>query len=135
MKSVQVHQPSAELFEQFDTLLLMQKGGETVYCGELGLSSSILLEYFVSNGAPAATHQNPADYMLEQVCTKPLLPSVQLVTACCSSTQPPPEPMTMMFHRVVMTRRTTISLECRCFVVCHCLVPSHCPLSHRLALV
>lgn len=62
-----VHQPSTELFEQFDTLLLMQKGGQTVYYGELGLTSSNLLDYFARNGAPSAQHQNPADYMLEQV--------------------------------------------------------------------
>jgi ATP-binding cassette subfamily G (WHITE) protein 2 (SNQ2) len=31
-----IHQPSAELFQQFDRLLLLKKGGQTVYFGNLG---------------------------------------------------------------------------------------------------
>ena len=43
---VTVHQPSALLFEQFDSLLLLAKGGRTVYNGELGKHASTMKEYF-----------------------------------------------------------------------------------------
>lgn len=47
-----IHQPSAELFEIFDRLLLLRKGGQTVYFGDIGDKSSIMLDYFERNGAP-----------------------------------------------------------------------------------
>jgi ABC-2 type transporter len=46
-----IHQPSAELFEVFDRLLLLRKGGKTVYFGDIGSRSKQLLEYFENNGA------------------------------------------------------------------------------------
>lgn len=45
-----IHQPSAELFEAFDRVLLLQKGGKTVYFGDVGQNSVTLLEYFERNG-------------------------------------------------------------------------------------
>ena len=47
-----IHQPSAELFQVFDKLLLLRKGGQTVYFGDIGDKSSIMLDYFEQNGAP-----------------------------------------------------------------------------------
>lgn len=35
----------------FDTLLLLQNGGQTVYFGDLGLHSKTLLQYFERHGA------------------------------------------------------------------------------------
>lgn len=46
-----IHQPSAELFEVFDKLLLLRKGGQTVYFGDLGLQSSSVISYFERNGS------------------------------------------------------------------------------------
>lgn len=62
---VTVHQPSAEIFELFDYLLLMQRGGRTAYFGPLGHKSATMLDYFVRQGSrPCGEYENPADYML-----------------------------------------------------------------------
>ncbi len=61
-----IHQPSATLFEQFDRLLLLKKGGETVYFGDIGPDSATLIEYFERNGArQCSKYENPAEYILE----------------------------------------------------------------------
>lgn len=62
-----IHQPNATLFEKFDRLLLLQRGGETVYFGEIGKDSCTLLEYFKKNGAVAGADENPAEFMLEAI--------------------------------------------------------------------
>lgn len=46
-----IHQPSALLFQQFDRLLLLAKGGRTVYFGDIGEQSQIMLDYFEGHGA------------------------------------------------------------------------------------
>lgn len=46
-----IHQPSALLFQEFDRLLFLAKGGRTVYFGDIGDQSRTLLDYFESNGA------------------------------------------------------------------------------------
>ncbi|KIJ10449.1 hypothetical protein PAXINDRAFT_16534 [Paxillus involutus ATCC 200175] len=59
-----IHQPSAELIQVFDRLLLLRKGGQTVYFGDIGEGCSTLLEYFERNGAPhCGPDANPAEYM------------------------------------------------------------------------
>ncbi|KAG5941673.1 hypothetical protein E4U53_007373 [Claviceps sorghi] len=63
-----IHQPSAILFQAFDRLLFLAKGGRTVYFGDIGQESHILLDYFERNGARKCGEQeNPAEYMLEIV--------------------------------------------------------------------
>ncbi|KAI7822125.1 ABC-2 type transporter-domain-containing protein [Kickxella alabastrina] len=44
-----IHQPSAILFEQFDRLLLLVRGGHTVYFGNLGEDAQTLVQYFEKN--------------------------------------------------------------------------------------
>ncbi len=64
---VTVHQPSALLFEQFDSLLLLAKGGKVVYNGPLGEHSSTMKAYFASKGVEAPEHCNPAEFMIDVV--------------------------------------------------------------------
>ncbi|CAM1502480.1 Fc.00g044640.m01.CDS01 [Cosmosporella sp. VM-42] len=63
-----VHQPSAILFQEFDRLLFLAKGGKTVYFGNIGSNSETLIEYFESHGARrCGEEENPAEFMLEIV--------------------------------------------------------------------
>ena len=64
---VTIHQPSAQLFLQFDTLLLLAKGGKTVYFGEIGEKASTLKEYFARNDAACPSDANPAEHMIDVV--------------------------------------------------------------------
>ncbi|KAJ6115454.1 hypothetical protein N7486_001232 [Penicillium sp. IBT 16267x] len=64
---VTIHQPSAQLFAQFDTLLLLAKGGKTVYFGDIGENGQTLKDYFTQYGAPCPPDANPAEYMIDVV--------------------------------------------------------------------
>ncbi|GKZ97062.1 hypothetical protein AnigIFM59636_011812 [Aspergillus niger] len=61
-----IHQPSAMLFQQFDRLLFLAKGGRTVYFGDIGPNSRTMLDYFEQKGARRCDDsENPAEYILE----------------------------------------------------------------------
>lgn len=62
-----IHQPNSALFENFDRLLLLQKGGECVYFGDIGPDSHVLLDYFRRNGADCPHDANPAEWMLDAI--------------------------------------------------------------------
>lgn len=64
---VTIHQPSASLFAQFDSLLLLAKGGKTVYFGDIGENAKTLKDYFARNGAPCPPEANPAEHMIDVV--------------------------------------------------------------------
>lgn len=67
-----IHQPSAMLFQQFDRLLFLTKGGKPVYFGEIGRDSRVLINYFEQNGAaPCDKARNPAEWILEVVGAAP----------------------------------------------------------------
>jgi ATP-binding cassette, subfamily G (WHITE), member 2, PDR len=66
-----IHQPSSILFEEFDQLLFLAKGGRTVYFGEIGHNSQTLLDYFKKHGARSCgKSENPAEYILEIVTAR-----------------------------------------------------------------
>ena len=70
-----IHQPSALLFQSFDRLLFLQKGGRTVYFGDIGENSSTLIRYFERQGAPTCPPDaNPAE------CARFLLLSLMRVS-------------------------------------------------------
>ncbi|KAK6268105.1 hypothetical protein QUC31_012265 [Theobroma cacao] len=62
-----IHQPSIDIFEAFDELLLMKRGGQVIYSGPLGRNSHKIIEYFESiPGIPKIKEKyNPATWMLE----------------------------------------------------------------------
>ncbi|KAH9301332.1 hypothetical protein KI387_012915, partial [Taxus chinensis] len=62
-----IHQPSIDIFEAFDELLLMKRGGQVIYVGPLGQHSHKLIEYFEAvHGVPPITEgYNPATWVLE----------------------------------------------------------------------
>ncbi|KAI8354605.1 ABC-2 type transporter-domain-containing protein [Choanephora cucurbitarum] len=63
-----IHQPSATLFEHFDHLLLLVRGGKTAYFGEIGPDARTMIEYFERNNGPRCSpNANPAEYILECV--------------------------------------------------------------------
>ena len=69
-----IHQPNSMLFEHFgelflfdwvtilnivaDRLLLLQKGGETIYFGDIGPDSKVVVDYFARNGVPCPPGAN-----------------------------------------------------------------------------
>ena len=63
-----IHRPSSVLFQEFDRLLFLAKGGKTVYFGDIGHNSETLLHYFETHGArQCGQTENPAEFMLEIV--------------------------------------------------------------------
>uniref|UniRef100_A0ACD6A143 Uncharacterized protein n=1 Tax=Avena sativa TaxID=4498 RepID=A0ACD6A143_AVESA len=66
-----IHQPSVEIFETFDELLLLKQGGEEIYVGPLGDNSSQLIKYFEGiEGVNKITDgYNPVTWMLEVTST------------------------------------------------------------------
>ncbi|KAF9885458.1 hypothetical protein FE257_012894 [Aspergillus nanangensis] len=64
---VTIHQPSAQLFAQFDTLLLLARGGKMVYFGDIGDEACTVRNYFAQYGAPCPTSSNPAEHMIDVV--------------------------------------------------------------------
>lgn len=64
---VTIHQPSAQLFAEFDNLLLLAKGGNTVYFGDIGKDAATIRKYFANHGAPCPPGKNPAEHMIDVV--------------------------------------------------------------------
>ncbi|XP_059461768.1 pleiotropic drug resistance protein 1-like [Corylus avellana] len=62
-----IHQPSIDIFDAFDELFLLKRGGEEIYVGPLGRHSSHLINYFEGiDGVPKIKDKyNPATWMLE----------------------------------------------------------------------
>ncbi|KIW01615.1 uncharacterized protein PV09_07086 [Verruconis gallopava] len=62
-----IHQPNSALFENFDRLLLLQRGGQCVYFGDIGKDAQTLLSYFSKHGAHCPPDANPAEWMLDAI--------------------------------------------------------------------
>ncbi|KAH7652107.1 Sulfate-transporting ATPase protein [Dioscorea alata] len=66
-----IHQPSIDIFEAFDELFLMKRGGEEIYVGPLGHHSHELIKYFegINGVSKIKDSYNPATWMLEVTTT------------------------------------------------------------------
>lgn len=62
-----IHQPNAALFENFDRLLLLQRGGQCVYFGDIGKDAAVLRDYLKRHGAVAGDSDNVAEFMLDAI--------------------------------------------------------------------
>ncbi|KAJ8640587.1 hypothetical protein MRB53_017281 [Persea americana] len=62
-----IHQPSIDIFEAFDELFLLKRGGEEIYVGPLGHNSCQLIQYFeaIDGINKIRDGHNPATWMLE----------------------------------------------------------------------
>ncbi|WRX26244.1 ABC transporter-like [Theobroma cacao] len=62
-----IHQPSIEIFEAFDELFLMARGGQEIYAGPLGHHSFHLIKYFeeIEGISKIKDGYNPATWVLE----------------------------------------------------------------------
>ncbi|KAK3139132.1 hypothetical protein QOZ80_5AG0378330 [Eleusine coracana subsp. coracana] len=66
-----IHQPNIEIFETFDELMLMKRGGKLIYAGPLGYHSCKVIQYFQEiPGVPRIKENyNPSTWMLEVTST------------------------------------------------------------------
>ncbi|MCJ1267220.1 hypothetical protein MMC22_007105 [Lobaria immixta] len=62
-----IHQPAAELMENFDSLILLVRGGRMAYSGPLGMRCSTATEYFGRYARSCGERENPAEYFLDVV--------------------------------------------------------------------
>jgi ABC-type multidrug transport system ATPase subunit len=68
-----IHQPSKAIWDSFDSLLLLVKGGKLAYMGPMGEQSETVFDYFFKlSGKQAPLHINPADFVLSAVGSVPV---------------------------------------------------------------
>ncbi|KAK3033865.1 hypothetical protein RJ639_032770 [Escallonia herrerae] len=62
-----IHQPSIDIFDAFDELFLLKRGGEEIYVGPLGRHCCNLIEYFegIDEVPKIKDGYNPATWMLD----------------------------------------------------------------------
>ena len=61
-----IHQPSVELFQMFNNLLLLSEDGKQTYFGDVGQNCETVIKYFEKGGArPCQENENPAEWLLE----------------------------------------------------------------------
>ncbi|PHT62246.1 Pleiotropic drug resistance protein 3 [Capsicum annuum] len=66
-----IHQPSIDIFEAFDELIILKTGGRMIYWGPVGRNSCKMIEYFedISGVPKIKKNYNPATWMLEVAST------------------------------------------------------------------
>ncbi|KAL2022942.1 hypothetical protein VTK56DRAFT_4157 [Thermocarpiscus australiensis] len=60
-----IHQPSSDLIQQFDKILALNPGGNTIYFGPVGDNGSAVVKYFGDRGVHCPPGRNVAEFLLE----------------------------------------------------------------------
>ncbi|KAF4626684.1 hypothetical protein G7Y89_g11471 [Cudoniella acicularis] len=61
-----IHQPSGDLFQMFNNLLLLSEDGKQIYFGNIGPKCQAVINYFENGGARKCREdENPAEWLLE----------------------------------------------------------------------
>lgn len=60
-----IHQPSSDLIQEFDRILALNPGGNTIYFGPVGPNGSAVVDYFASRGVQCPPGRNVAEFLLE----------------------------------------------------------------------
>ncbi|KAL2269279.1 hypothetical protein VTJ83DRAFT_1463 [Remersonia thermophila] len=60
-----IHQPSSDLIQQFDLILALNPGGNTVYFGPVGEDGAAVVRYFADRGIQCSPGRNVAEFLLE----------------------------------------------------------------------
>ncbi|KAL2166769.1 hypothetical protein VTG60DRAFT_2167 [Thermothelomyces hinnuleus] len=60
-----IHQPSSDLIQQFDKILALNPGGNTIYFGPVGDDGSAVIQYFAERGVHCPPGRNVAEFLLE----------------------------------------------------------------------
>eukprot|EP00899_Mesostigma_viride_P016059 jgi/Mesvir1/24454/Mv21823-RA.1 len=81
-----IHQPQSKIFQEFDTLILLQ-GGSTVFAGP-AMSS---LDHFAGMGYPCPPLTNPADHLMDLITVRLPRTSVGTVPLQPGDLMPDPE--------------------------------------------
>ncbi|KAK4700499.1 hypothetical protein P7C70_g5747, partial [Phenoliferia sp. Uapishka_3] len=62
-----IHQPSGDLFEMFDAVLILAPGGRTVFHGPTGENASTVTDYFGRRGSVCPPEANPIEHIISTV--------------------------------------------------------------------
>ncbi|KAH6623992.1 ABC-2 type transporter-domain-containing protein [Chaetomium sp. MPI-SDFR-AT-0129] len=60
-----IHQPSSDLIQEFDKILALNPGGNTIYFGPVGPDGSAVVKYFADRGVHCPPGRNVAEFLLE----------------------------------------------------------------------
>ncbi|KAK4247621.1 ABC-2 type transporter-domain-containing protein [Corynascus novoguineensis] len=60
-----IHQPSSDLIQEFDKILALNPGGNTIYFGPVGKDGSAVVQYFADRGVHCPPGRNVAEFLLE----------------------------------------------------------------------
>ncbi|KAK4186356.1 putative ABC transporter [Podospora australis] len=60
-----IHQPSSDLIQEFDEILALNPGGNTIYFGPVGKDGSAVVKYFADRGVQCPPGRNVAEFLLE----------------------------------------------------------------------
>ncbi|KAJ4298344.1 ATP-binding cassette transporter snq2 [Collariella sp. IMI 366227] len=60
-----IHQPSSDLIQEFDKILALNPGGNTIYFGPVGQDGDAVVKYFADRGVQCPPGRNVAEFLLE----------------------------------------------------------------------